>query len=283
MTGRVVILGSVNIDFTAVTPLLPKPGTTVAATAFTQSQGGKGANQAVAAARTGSDVVFLGAVGTDALGDGALDALAAEGVDIELVRRVQQPTGVALVIVEQSGENEIVIVAGANQAARGRGFSWRRGDVAAAVLEVPVEAVEDFFNEARAGGAVTLLNAAPAVPGAERLVDSADIVCVNQAELDALGHTVGAASLIVTLGPGGARVEHGGDVYVVPGWPVQVVDTVGAGDTFCGVLAARLAAGRGVREAAELANRAAALSVTRAGARSSPTLSEIEEAFRGEG
>ncbi|HZJ26468.1 MAG TPA: ribokinase [Acidimicrobiia bacterium] len=277
MTGRVIVLGSVNVDLIARTAALPKAGETVSGSSFTQSHGGKGANQAVAAARAGAAVMLCAAVGTDGFGDAALSALEADDVDTGLVSRVEDPTGVALVTVEESGENQIVVVAGANLRAVGRGVSWRPGDVASAVLEVPIAAVEEFFAEARAAGAMTVLNAAPATSRASRLLSLCDVVCVNEAELESLGGSVAGAALVVTLGPAGVRVVDGEGELSVVGHTVEVIDTVGAGDATCGVLAAGLAAGSPLRDAVVRANAAGALAVRARGARTSPTAAELDE------
>ena len=281
MAGRVVVLGSVNTDLVATTEVLPARGETVAGLGFSRSQGGKGANQAVAAARDGAEVVLCGAVGADPFGDEALAALAADGVEVSRAARVGEPTGVALIVVERSGENVIVVVAGANARASGAGFAWRPGDVAAAVLEVPVDAVEEFFVAARAGGATTCLNAAPVVPGAERLLGLCDVVCVNEVELAALGGNVGDAALVATLGPQGVTVVDGDGTLELAAHEVDVVDTVGAGDATCGVLVAGLAAGLSLRDAAVRANAAGAMTVRAAGARTSPHRDELDDFLRG--
>jgi ribokinase len=278
---RVVVLGSVNVDLTVRMAVLPKVGETVLGASLTQSPGGKGANQAVAAARAGARVALCAAVGTDSLADTALAELAHEGVDTERVARVEEPTGVAVVLVEESGENEIVVVSGANGQASGRGVAWRRGDVAAAVLEVPIEAVGIFFEEARAAGTLTFLNAAPATAAAAGLLPLADVVCVNERELDALGGSIGAGALVLTRGASGIRVVDAAGEFSVPGHPVEVVDTVGAGDATCGVLAASLAAGLSLRDSVVRANAAGALAVRATGARSSPTASEIDRLLGG--
>lgn len=277
VSGRVVMLGSVNVDLTVRTAVLPRAGETVAGSSFTKSPGGKGANQAVAAARAGAEVVLCAAVGADELGEEALCALARDGVNTDWVARVEEPTGVAVILVEESGENEIVVVAGANASAQGRGVRWRQGDVAAAVLEVPLGAVEDFFEEARAAGVLTILNAAPASSSAARLLPLADVVCVNERELDVLGGAAGKAALVVTLGARGIRVVDVEGSFSIPVHPVQVVDTVGAGDAACGVLAAALADGLPLRESVVRANAAGALAVRAVGARSAPTAGEIDE------
>ena len=277
MSGRVVILGSVNVDLVARVAVLPRPGETVRGSGFTRSPGGKGANQAVAAARAGADVVLCGAVGTDDSGRAALAALAHEGVDLEQVARVDEPTGVALILVEESGENEIVVVPGANRRAQGEGIAWRPGDVAAAVLEVPITAVESFFRAARGAGAATFLNAAPATTGATRLLPLCDVVCVNEGELEALGGSTKGADLVVTLGSDGVRVVDADGEFALAAHGVEALDTVGAGDAVCGVLVAGLAAGRPLRESVVRANAAGAMTVQGTGARSSPTAGEIDE------
>lgn len=277
MGGRVIVLGSVNVDLVARTAVLPRAGETVSGSSLTQSQGGKGANLAVAAARAGAEVVLCAAVGTDGFGDRALAALVHDGVDVDRVARAEEPTGVALIVVEDSGENQIVVVAGANGRAEGRAVTWHRGDVAAAVLEVPIDAVEEFFTEARAAGATTFLNAAPATSDAAGLLPRCDVVCVNAAELESLGGSVGSAALVVTLGTGGVRVIDRGGELLVPAYAVEVVDTVGAGDATCGVLVAELAAGRSLRDAVVRANAAGAMTVRAAGARTSPTSGELDE------
>jgi ribokinase len=273
----VVVLGSVNVDLVAHTAVLPRAGETVSGSSFAQSHGGKGANQAVAASRAGAEVVLCAAVGTDGFGEAALAALVRDDVDTALVARVEGPTGVALVIVEESGENQIVVVAGANRRAVGRGVVWRHGDVASAVLEVPVGAVEEFFTEARSAGATTVLNAAPATSEASRLLPLCDVVCVNEVEFEALGNSVGEASLVVTLGSEGVRVVDADGESLLAAHAVEVVDTVGAGDAFCGVLAAELAAGLPLRDSVARANAAGAVAVQTRGARTSPTARELDE------
>jgi ribokinase len=282
VSGRVVVLGSVNVDLTVRAPRLPGPGETVLGASFSRAHGGKGANQAVAAARAGGAVWLCGAVGTDAFGDEALEALANEGVNVERVARVDEATGTAIIIVDDAGENEIVVVPGANALARAGELDWLPDDVAAAVLEVPVDAVEPFFAQARAAGARTVLNAAPAAGAARRLLSLTDVLCVNEGELEALdleprgAHPDGTMAVVTTLGRRGIRLVDGGGAFSVPGHPVPVVDTVGAGDAACGVLAAGLAEGRPLRDAVVRANAAAAMAVRGAGARTSPTRAELD-------
>lgn len=278
MSGRVVVLGSVNVDLTVRTARLPRAGETVLGSRLHRAQGGKGGNQAVAAARAGADVSLCAAVGTDSFGDDALRALADAGVDVAGVVRVEEPTGTAVILVDDAGENEIVVVPGANLRARGSRVDWRAGDVAATVLEVPLDAVETFLAQARAAGARTVLNAAPATREARRLLPLTDVLCVNESELDALGPEPLAAgtAVVTTLGSRGIRLVDGEGTFSVPAHDVPVVDTVGAGDAVCGVLAAGLAEGRSLRESVVRANAAAAMAVRSAGARSSPTRAELD-------
>ena len=277
MSGRVVVLGSVNVDLVAHTARLPRPGETVVATHFSHLMGGKGANQAVAAARAGAQVVLCGAVGHDGFGHAARAALAEENVDVERVVSVAEPTGVAFVVVEESGENQIVVVAGANACADGRDLDWRVGDVATAVLEVPIAAVERFFSEARDAGAMTVLNAAPATADARRLIPLCDVVCVNAGERETLGELTADTAWVITLGAAGIRVVDADGELILPPHDVTVVDTVGAGDAACGALVAALAAGLTLRRAAARANAAGALAVRAVGARSAPTTLEIDQ------
>ncbi len=281
VSGRVVVLGSVNVDLTVATPRLPSPGETVLGSSVTRRHGGKGANQAVAAARAGADVSLCGAVGKDSFGDEALEALVREGVDVRRVARVPQPTGTAVVLVADGGENEIVVIPGANLHARCGGMDWRPDDVAMAVLEVPLDAVEAFLGEARSGGATTVLNPAPASRQAACLLHLADVVCLNEMELETLGLELaepapGRAAIVVTLGSRGLRLVHEDGIFDLPAHRVPVVDTVGAGDAVCGTLAAGLAEGRSLAESSVRANAAAAMAVRVAGARTSPTRAELE-------
>ena len=221
-------------------------------------------------------VVLCAAVGTDEFGDRAIAALAAENVGVDRVARVEEPTGVALILVEESGENEIV-GRGANNHADGSGFAWRRGDIAAAVLEVPTPTVEVFFAEARAAEATTFLNAAPATGDAAPVIALVRRGVRERARTRVTGGAVGGAAFVVTLGPRGVRVVDRHGELSLPAHAVDVIDTVGAGDATCGVLAAGLAEGLSLRDSAVRANAAGAMTVRAAGARTSPTANEIDE------
>lgn len=290
-----MVLGSVNVDITAVLARLPRPGETVSGGTLRRDHGGKGGNQATAAARAGASVRFVGAVGTDSDGDDVLATLTAEGVDVAAVRRVDAATGTALICVDEAGENQIAVAPGANRHASADGADLTGAAVAMAQLEAPIEAVADFFERARAAGARTVLNAAPIRTGNEAaivdLLDLVDVLVVNEGELVALTGGTGdraarAAAVVrsapprwvvVSLGAGGlVRVHPDGTITEVDGHVVDAVDSVGAGDALCGALAAALAAGLPDDEAARRANAAGALAVTRPGARSSPTATEID-------
>jgi ribokinase len=300
----VVVVGSVNQDVVARVGRIPAPGETVLATGLTRSGGGKGANQAVAARRAGgAQVAFVGAVGEDADGVALSSALAGDGIDVTGLVTVDAPTGTALISVDASGENAIVVVPGAN-AALPRLTAPQRDIVAGAQalvtqLEIPLTLVRDAA-ESRPAGAWHVLNAAPSTPladAADDILPRVDVLVVNEHEaLDVAGAaTLDAAvdalaarvpGLVVTLGSRGARVACAGARRHVDAFAVTPVDTTGAGDTFCGVFAASLAAsGRPPSEMdadllAQSARRgaaAAALAVTRPGAQDAvPSLADLD-------
>lgn len=211
-----MVLGSVNVDVTAVLERLPRPGETVSGGVLQRGHGGKGANQAVAAARAGATVRFVGAVGRDADGDDVLAVLGDEGVDVSAVRRVDAATGTALICVDAAGENQIAVAPGANRHASADGVDLTGATVAMAQLEAPLDAVTSFFTRAREAGARTILNAAPIHPGAAAaivdLLDLVDVLVVNRQELDALtggrgGHGGGQGP----SGSDGGGGDGGGD------------------------------------------------------------------------
>ena len=315
MTGRVIVVGSINIDLVISAARLPQPGETVSGGRFAQHDGGKGGNQAVAAARLGAPTTLVAATGLDDFGDRGRAALEADGVAIgELVSERAEPTGVALVLVDAAGENMISVAPGANAAltpAHVRTALERlaptAGDVVVAGHEIPTATVREALRLGREAGARTILNPAPA-DGIDRSVFGlADVVTPNRAELAMLataeGRRIGrrgpvpadpiaaartlldrnaegdgADAVLVTLGSAGAvLVRRDGDPIEIPAPAVKAVDTVGAGDALNGALAAGLAGGLSLEEAARRAVVAAALSVTRPGARGGlPTRDELE-------
>jgi ribokinase len=278
--GRVVVVGSLNVDLVVAADRLPTPGETVLGGHFAQHHGGKGANQAVAAARAGARVQMIGAVGKDANGTSALEALAAEGVDVASVRRAAAQTGIALIAVGPRGENQIVVAPGANHQVAPSDIGSLRGEVLITNYEIPIETVVAALRAARDAGMAAILDPAPAYALTAEVLALSPILTPNERELtiatgmddpvaalDELARHTGAP-VIVTQGRVGALLAEGSAREPFPGYPAPAeVDTTGAGDTFVGVLAAWLAEGFTLRQAINAGNAAAALSVAAAGAR----------------
>jgi ribokinase len=277
---RVVVVGSINADLVVVTERLPGPGETVSGGRFARHGGGKGANQAVAAARLGARVAMVGAVGADELGDAALRELEAEGVDVSAVARLDEPTGVALIVVDADGENQIAVASGANAAlTAGQVALTLDGDgVVLLGHEVPDDVVIAGAEAAAAAGWTPILNPAPAREIPDRVLAAGPILTPNASEAARLTgeedpeaaarklrERTGAA-VLVTLGARGALLLDR-ELERLGAPRVDVVDTTGAGDTVNGALAAELAAGRTLADAARFAIAAAAVSTGREGAR----------------
>ena len=290
---RVVVLGSVNRDLVFSVPHHVRPGETLSATGLAEFPGGKGANQAVAAARAGAMTVLAGAIGADGFGQAMNAFLGGEGIDLaHLAIRQHAPTGMAAIAVDAHGQNSIIVVPGANAsltATDAEAILVAPGDVVVAPFEVPDPFIRRGFERARGAGARTLLNPAPMRAHDPALLDLTDCLVLNETEFaDVTGsQTATPATLlaalpdietvILTLGPDGALVRHAGALTRIAGQRVDVVDTTGAGDCFVGVLAASLAGGLAMEAALHRANRAAAISVTRRGAGSSmPVAAEID-------
>jgi ribokinase len=292
VAGRVIVVGSVNVDLTVTIDRLPGPGETVTGGQLAQHDGGKGGNQAVAAARLDAPTSFIGAVGDDAFGMRARNALAADGVDIEGVAVLPgEATGVAFILVDVAGENLIAVASGTNMAltpamavAALARAAIGPGDVVLVPHEIPTDTVRATLGAGREAGARTILNPAPAHGLDAGTLAAADILTPNEGELAVLrdvGLPPGSA-LLVGLGAAGARLEADGTTTDLRALAVTPVDTVGAGDTLNGALAAGLAAGLDLPSAAARAVAAASLSVTRPGARGgSPTSAELEIALGG--
>jgi ribokinase len=276
--GRVCVVGSANLDLVATTPRLPAPGETVLGTDYAEHAGGKGLNQAVAAARAGATTTFIGAVGGDDAGRFLLDQLAAAGIDAD-VARSERPTGRAVITVDDGGENSIVVVAGANTDVRVT--TVPSVDVLLTQLEVPRDTVAAALQLARAAGIVTVLNPAPAAALAGELLALVDVLVPNEHELATVGTAdaliaAGVGAVVTTLGGAGVRVVTHDQEWHVPPFAVHPIDTTGAGDAFCGALAARLAAGDPLDLAVRAAAAAGALATTRHGAvPSMPMAAEI--------
>jgi ribokinase len=288
----VIVVGSANMDLTFRTARLPRPGETVFGTGFFQGFGGKGANQAVAAARLGARVAFVGRVGADEFGRATRDQLAGEGIDVShLLTDPDRPTGTAAILVDDTGENAIVGVPGANLGltpddVREAADLIRGGAILLAPCETMIETILEAFRIARTGGPLCVLNPAPAreLPG--ELLPLVDVCVPNETELrmltarptDTVEDVAAAAeslrargmgTVIVTLGPRGALLVGAGAPVHIPGLSVAAVDTSGAGDAFCGALAAYLAEGASLPDAAHQANLVAARSVMRPGTQAS--------------
>jgi ribokinase len=291
--GRVHVVGSINQDIVVEATRHPRPGETVVATTLRMHPGGKGANQAVAAARAGAAAALIGCVGDDAAGRELLSVIQAAGVACSAVRVIAGvPTGTGFITLA-AGENTIVVVPGANALVGpdSAQVGFAPGDVCVAQLETPVETTADAFRRAKAAGATIVFNPAPADEVPDALLALADIVVVNAHEFGSifevsLDSCLSAdhpptpvrfrGSIIATRGAEGAVIWNGGGPVLIPGHPVAMVDSTGAGDCFVGYLAAGLADGLLLEQAARRGNRAASISVTRHGAISSiPRAAEL--------
>lgn len=285
----VAVLGSINLDVVITVAVFPRPGETLMSRTVSQTLGGKGANQAIAAARLGRSVAMIGAVGADDHGKALTALLTQNGVSaggVEWLSGENAGTGMAHVIVDAAGQNMILVQSGANALVTPQVVNDHAPAAAVhlAQLESPLPAIEAFLHLGRTRDAITILNTAPAITGAETLFPLADLIILNETELatyggDARGLITGKdQTVIVTLGEAGVRAVTKTTEVAIPGRAVAVVDTTGAGDVFCGVLAAGLAEGRALPSALGRANAAAAISVGRSGAGlSAPTLAELED------
>lgn len=285
MTAKIVVVGSFNADLASYMERMPRPGETVHGERFATGAGGKGSNQAVAAARLGADVSFIGRLGNDVFANLAYEIWDAEAVNYDFVNRDSEvATGVAPILVDSSGENMIVVVLGANKRLRESDIDAAREVIAAAdmlivQLEVNLDIVPYALKAAKEFGVATILNPAPAVPISRETIQLADYLTPNETELETLSggadDVVSAAralltrddqTAVVTLGAEGAQIVTPDDAALVPTFTVDVVDTTGAGDTFNAALAVGLSEGMALERAVRFANAAAALCVTKPGA-----------------
>jgi ribokinase len=291
----IVCFGSINLDLIFPLPHLPRPGQTVLGPRMQIEPGGKGANQAVAAARDGARVVFAGAVGRDALAGAALKLMRDSGVEISRIIEAEASTGCASICVDANGQNLIAVASGANQAARQAQIEDALLAPATTVLlqrETDPGDNETLIRRARARGARIILNLAPPGPLAMDALRTLDLIVLNEDEAAWLAAHLGCAAgaealrvalgigVVVTLGAGGAEAATAQGPIRVPGRQVDVVDTTGAGDCFTGVLTSGLDRGLPLPAALDRANTAAALCCTRAGTQGSmPTSAEIDAAL----
>jgi ribokinase len=296
---NILVVGSSNTDMIVRVPRIPRPGETVLGSGFSMAGGGKGANQAVAAARAGGRVTFIARVGDDVFGERALGGFAADGIDTRFVLRTPgAASGIALIDVDDRGENSISVASGANALLSAADVAAAAGALAAAdvvllQLESPIEAVEAAVRWAGENGVPVILNPAPARPLEDRLLARVSVLTPNETEAELLSGIAvrdedgvraaaarlrarGPRTVVVTLGERGVYALAPEFEGFMPAFRVEAVDTTAAGDVFNGALAVALAEQRPLAEALRFAQAAAALSVSRAGAQpSAPTRAEI--------
>lgn len=290
MTNRITVVGSINVDNILHIATLPQPGETIAMTAFSKAPGGKGANQAVAAARSGAETAFIGRVGQDENGQLMHDQLQANGIGLTGVATSETQTGQAYILLQASGQNSIIVQAGANGLLTAADVQQHADTIATSdfvitQLETPVAAAEAAFQSARDHHTVTILNPAPAnAKVTAELLAFADLVVPNETESQAITglpadtpanlqanaayfHDRGTTAVIITLGDRGSYIDSPAYTGIVPAFKVAAVDTTAAGDTFIGALAAELRPDlSNIQAAARYASRASSLTVQQAGA-----------------
>ena len=300
MSKKLVVLGSVNADHVLSVPRFPKPGETLTGSGYHIAYGGKGANQAVAAGRTGADIAFIACVGSDDIGARMKEQFSRDGMATQAVMAVEgTTTGVAMIWVSADGENCIGISAGANAeltpvCLQPHMSLISEADVLLMQLESPLNTVETAAQAARIAGTKVILNPAPAQTLPESLLRLVDMITPNETEAQALTgvvveseddaqraadilHAYGISTVLITLGARGVWLSEQGKGELIPGFRVQALDTTAAGDTFNGALVTAQLEGKPLREAIRFAHAAAAISVTRAGAQPSiPFRAEVD-------
>ncbi|NGO55181.1 ribokinase [Allomesorhizobium camelthorni] len=298
----IIVIGSINLDLIATVERLPDPGETVAGDTFKTAPGGKGANQALAAARAGGEVRMIGAVGKDAFAAEALACLKEGKVELSGVDEVGTATGTAHILVDSHGENVIVVVPGANSAVMPGDLAKanpKKGDILLLQHEIPQATIEAALDAARTAGATTILNTAPFRTEAASCLAKADYVVANETEFDLYGELLQlrgrdrparmksfaestGRTILVTLGGEGVLAATPETFFEVPALKIRPVDTVGAGDTFCGYLAAGLASGLGLKDALRRAAAAGSLACLKPGAQPAiPLAEEVDAALVG--
>lgn len=300
MSRKIVVVGSCNTDMVINMDRLPLPGETLLGGKFFMNAGGKGANQAVAAARLGGKVNFVAKVGNDPFGMRSIDQYKAEGIGTKhVVVDKEHPSGVALILVDAHGENSIAVASGANAHLLPEDIDQAKGtiedcDILLMQLETPMETIEHAAQMAKRAGGKVILNPAPAHSLPESLLADLYMLIANETEAEYISGTRitdmdsvaraadiichrGVENVVITLGSKGAFIKERDTYHQVPALKVKAVDATAAGDTFCGAVCVALAEGRGIIEAVTFANRAAAVTVTRMGAQSSlPYRREVE-------
>lgn len=304
MPSKVVVVGSYNTDMTIKAARIPRPGETILGGRFAIGAGGKGANQAVAAARAGARVWLVARIGNDAFGEEALRRIQHEYINTDYLRRDSEAaTGVACIVVDDAGENSIVVASGANANLQPNDLSAAeeiiaQADVVLLQLESPLPTVMAAVRLAAKHGVTVVLNPAPAQTLPANLLEHVTIISPNEVEAEMLTgvkidgeknlvaaaqrlHAQGPPTVLITRGPKGVFISSAGETHLLPAFQVTAIDTTGAGDVFNGCLAAFLTKARSLTAAATMASAAAAISVTRLGAQASaPRLAEIENFLR---
>jgi ribokinase len=292
----IIVFGSINLDLIFSLPSIPRPGETVLGPSTRIEPGGKGANQAVAAARDGASVIIAGAVGRDALADAALRLLRQAAVNLDRIRPLEASTGCATIAVDPDGNNAIAVGSGANlfaHASQVEDALLAPGNTVVVQMEVLAAETAELIARARAAGARIVLNLAPAAALPEDALRAVAVLVVNETEgawlatylrceasAAALRDRLGGVAVVLTRGAGGAEVASRDAIWTEPAVPVRAIDTTAAGDCFVGVLAHRLDRGETLRASVRRASGAAALCCTRQGSQGSiPTLAETD-AFR---
>lgn len=301
MKKRLCVLGSINVDHVIRVPYFAQAGETLTGYDYQIAYGGKGANQAVAAARLGADVAFIGAVGDDQIGQAMTQAFAQDGINISSITTIaHQNTGLAMIQVAESGENSIVISAGANgnltpELVAQHQAVIEQADMLLMPLESPLQAVEFAAKIAKQSGTTVVLNPAPAQPLPESLLALVDIITPNETEAEILTgisvcdehsanlasqvfHQAGIKTVLITLGAKGVYLSENGTGQIISGFRVKAIDTTAAGDTFNAGVVTGLLEGKPLAEAIRFAHASAAISVTRIGAQTAiPYRADVEQ------
>lgn len=299
--GAIVVVGSINMDLVVNVAAMPKPGETVSSNSFAQQPGGKGANQAVTCAKLGAQTTMIGRLGKDIFGDALYQHMSAVGVDMGCIISTETaPTGVALITVDATGENSIVLVPGANAEVSEGDILRNRSiiesaNVLLAQFEIPLLTVESAFELARSKGVTTILNPAPAYEVSDSLLRNTSIITPNEHELGIVAGVAtadlngirkaaaallarGVGAVVVTLGAEGSLAFTRETEIAQKAYPNKAVDTTAAGDSFTGALAVALTEGKELAEALDFASRVASLTITKPGAQNSlPSRVEVEE------
>ncbi len=308
--GYVLVIGSSNMDLNIYSERLPKPGETVTGGIFKQFLGGKGANQAVASVRAGVKTIFIGKIGNDFFGDQMLSRLTKEGINTShIIKEAQESSGVAFIMIDDNGENMISVAPGANARLnpleiRAKSDIIKKAKVIVVQMELSIETIEEIYRIASQGNVIKILNPAPLKPIPISVLKNIDIIIPNEGELFRLHSllefkelsgkqkekiiqaskdiaSLGIRIVITTLGSKGCLIVENDEVFEIPAFKVEAIDTVGAGDCFNGVLASKLCQGETLLNAVKYATAAASIAVTRKGAQESmPFINEIDEQFK---